>query len=68
MLLLQAGDHDAASGGQLFSLDVIFPESFLPADIVPQRGIKYFDSYDWEFTLSTKEKVRNLLGKLLQRQ
>jgi len=43
-------------------------ESFLPSDIVPQRGIKYFDSYDWEFTLSTKEKVRNLLGKLLKRQ
>jgi iron(III) transport system substrate-binding protein len=43
-------------------------ESFLPADIVPQRGVKYFDSYDWEFTLSTKEKVRNILGKLLKRQ
>jgi len=43
-------------------------ESFLPADIVPQRGVKYFDSYDWEFTLSTKEKVRNLLAKLLKRQ
>jgi len=43
-------------------------ESFLPSDIVPQRGVKYFDSYDWEFTLSTKEKVRNLLAKLLKRQ
>ena len=43
-------------------------ESFLPPDIIPQRGVKYFDSYDWEFTLSTKEKVRNLLAKLLKRQ
>jgi len=43
-------------------------ESFLPAGIVPQRGQKYFDSYDWEFTLSTKEKVRNILAKLLKRQ
>jgi len=42
-------------------------ESFLPPDTVPQRGVKYFDSYDWEFTLSTKEKVRNLLAKLLKR-
>ena len=43
-------------------------ESFLPPEVVPQRGVKYFDSYDWEFTLSTKEKVRNLLAKLLKRQ
>ena len=43
-------------------------ESFLPPDVVPQRGVKYFDSYDWEFTLSTKEKVRTLLAKLLKRQ
>ena len=43
-------------------------ETFLPSDIVPQRGVEYFDSYDWEFTLSTKEKVRNLLAKLLKRQ
>ncbi|MGH7888467.1 MAG: hypothetical protein ACREPG_11405 [Candidatus Binatia bacterium] len=42
-------------------------ESFLPPEVVPQRGVKYFDSYDWEFTLSTKEKVRNLLAKLLKR-
>lgn len=43
-------------------------ETFLPPDIVPQRGVEYFDSYDWEFTLSTKEKVRSLLAKLLKRQ
>ena len=42
-------------------------ETFLPSDIVPQRGVEYFDSYEWEFTLSTKEKVRNILAKLLKR-
>lgn len=41
-------------------------ESFLPAEVIPRRGVKYFDTYDWEFTNTTKEKVRNLLKKLLK--
>ena len=29
-------------------------ESFLPPEIVPKEGVQYFDTYDWEFTV-TKE-------------
>jgi iron(III) transport system substrate-binding protein len=42
-------------------------ESFLPAHVVPRPGVQYFDSYDWEFTVTAKEKIRlwlkDLLGK-----
>ena len=41
-------------------------ESFLPAEVIPRPGVKYFDTYDWEFTNTTKEKVRLLLKNLLR--
>jgi ABC-type Fe3+ transport system substrate-binding protein len=31
---------------------------FLPADIIPKPGVKYFDTYDWNFTVTTKGDVR----------
>jgi ABC-type Fe3+ transport system substrate-binding protein len=41
--------------------------SFLPAENVPKPGVDYFDTYDWEFTLSTKEKIRERMGELLRK-
>jgi iron(III) transport system substrate-binding protein len=41
--------------------------SFLPRDMVPRADMKYFDTYDWEFTVTTKEKVRVWLKNLLGR-
>jgi hypothetical protein len=41
--------------------------SFLPKENVPDPGKKYFDTYDWEFTLNTKEKIRERMGELLRR-
>jgi ABC-type Fe3+ transport system substrate-binding protein len=41
--------------------------SFLPAANVPKPGVEYFDTYDWEFTLSTKEKIRARMGELLKK-
>ncbi len=40
--------------------------SFLPAEIIPQKGVKYFDTYDWEFTVTTKENVRLRMKELLR--
>jgi iron(III) transport system substrate-binding protein len=34
-------------------------ESFLPSEQVPKPGIHYFDTFDWEFTVSTKEKIKS---------
>ncbi len=31
------------------------------------RACEYFDTYDWEFTLSTKEKIRERMGELLRK-
>jgi iron(III) transport system substrate-binding protein len=42
-------------------------ESFLPTEIIPRSGVKYFDSYDWRWTTSEGERVRVLLKKLLNR-
>lgn len=41
--------------------------SFLPPEIVPKPDGKYFDSYDWEFTTTTKEKVRLWMKDLMGR-
>jgi iron(III) transport system substrate-binding protein len=41
-------------------------ESFLPPQIIPREGVPYFDTYDWEFTVSKKEKVRQYMKELLQ--
>ncbi|HZS63159.1 MAG TPA: extracellular solute-binding protein [Xanthobacteraceae bacterium] len=40
-------------------------ESFLPRREIPQPGGKYFDTYDWEFTVTTKEKVRQRMKELI---
>jgi iron(III) transport system substrate-binding protein len=40
-------------------------ESFLPPGVVPQAGGSYFDTYDWEFTVTTKEQVRLRMKELL---
>lgn len=41
-------------------------ESFLPPEIIPRQGVQYFDTYDWEFTVTKKEKVRQHMRELLQ--
>jgi iron(III) transport system substrate-binding protein len=40
---------------------------FLPAEAVPKPGVDYFDSYDWEFSTTTKEKVRMRMGEILRK-
>lgn len=42
-------------------------ESFLPPEAVPRAGLKYFDSYDWNFTVVEREKVRLRLKEILKR-
>jgi ABC-type Fe3+ transport system substrate-binding protein len=42
-------------------------ESFISAEEMPREGIKYFDTYDWQFTVTEKEKIRLRLKDLLGR-
>jgi iron(III) transport system substrate-binding protein len=41
-------------------------ESFLPAQIIPKEGVQYFDTFDWDFTVTKKEKARQRMKELLQ--
>ena len=41
--------------------------SFLPATAIPQPGVSYLDTYGWEFTVNTREKVRQHMKDLLGR-
>ncbi len=41
-------------------------ESKLPPEIIPREGVKYFDTYDWEFTVTKKEEVRARMKELLR--
>ena len=40
--------------------------SFLPPEIIPKPGVAYFDTYDWEFTVTTKEQIRVRMSELLR--
>ena len=39
---------------------------FLPAEVIPKPGIEYLDSYGWEFTTVTQQKVRAYLKTIMQ--
>ena len=41
--------------------------AYLPAAVIPQEGVDYFDSYNWDFVLNTKEKIRLRMKELLGR-
>jgi ABC-type Fe3+ transport system substrate-binding protein len=43
-------------------------ESFMPAEAIPKQGVKYFDTYDWNFTVTTKGEVRRRMRDLPQAQ
>jgi iron(III) transport system substrate-binding protein len=60
-------------GGEIFSraLSVAsarsdIDESFLPPESVPRAGVSYFDTYEWEFTVTTKEDIRLRMKELMQ--
>jgi len=42
-------------------------ESFIPPEQVPKPEIDYFDTFDWEFTVSGKEKIRLRMKEILAR-
>jgi iron(III) transport system substrate-binding protein len=42
-------------------------ESFIPPEQVPKPEINYFDTFDWEFTVSGKEKTRLRMKEILGR-
>lgn len=41
-------------------------ESGLPPNVIPVPGVEYFDTYNWEFTVTTKEQVRLRMKELLR--
>jgi iron(III) transport system substrate-binding protein len=42
--------------------------SFLPAEIIPRPGVNYFDTFEWNFTLRTKEQVRLRMKELMKQR
>jgi iron(III) transport system substrate-binding protein len=42
-------------------------KTFLPPQMIPRPGVKYFDTHGWEFTRTTTEKARLWLKGLLGR-
>ena len=41
-------------------------ESSLPPSVIPVEGGNYFDTYNWEFTVTTKEMVRMRMKEILR--
>ena len=42
--------------------------TFLPGEIIPRPDVNYFDTFEWQFTLTTKEQVRLRMKELLSRR
>ncbi len=42
--------------------------SIFPPEVIPKPGVDYFDAYEWEYTVNTKEKIRQRIKELLQAQ
>ena len=42
--------------GSPVSID--FDESYLDPEMIAKSGVEYFDSYNWDFVMNTKEKIR----------
>lgn len=42
--------------------------NFLQPEIIPRPEVKYFDTFDWQFTLSTKEAVRLRMKELMKQR
>lgn len=42
-------------------------KSFVPADSIPEPGVKYFDLSDWDFTVTKKEQARQRVKEMLGR-
>ncbi len=66
-MLSKEGLEIYARGEGNVTLRTDVDESFLPTDVIPRPGINYFDTYDWEWTVSGKEKVRLRLKEILGR-
>jgi iron(III) transport system substrate-binding protein len=41
-------------------------ESFLPPEVIPREGVKYFDHQDWNYTVTQKEEARLQVNKIFQ--
>jgi iron(III) transport system substrate-binding protein len=41
-------------------------ESFLPPEVIPRDGVKYFDNHDWEYTVTKKEEARQALKEIFK--
>lgn len=41
-------------------------ESFLSPEVIPRPGTQYFDTFDWEWTVTGKEKIRLRMKELLK--
>jgi iron(III) transport system substrate-binding protein len=41
--------------------------SFMPPEVIPQPGVKYFDVFDYDFTITGKEEIRLRVKDILRR-
>jgi iron(III) transport system substrate-binding protein len=57
----------ARGRGRAVTRNDIDEASFLPAASIPRPGVTYFDSSDWELTVTTKEKIRLRMKELVGR-
>jgi len=61
----EAGEiYSRARGASSTRSDI--DESFLPPEVIPRPGVKYFDNHDWEYTVTKKEEARRRVREILQ--
>jgi iron(III) transport system substrate-binding protein len=57
----------ARARGEATTRNDIDEQAFLPPEVIPKPGVEYFDTFDWDFTLTKKEEVRLKMKEILHR-
>ena len=42
-------------------------ESFLRRDVIPRPGVNYFDTYDWEWVVTERQKAKERIQQIMRR-
>jgi iron(III) transport system substrate-binding protein len=58
----------AKARGEAPTRNDIDEASFLSREIIPRPGVNYFDTYEWEFTVTKKEDVRLRMKDLMKQR
>jgi iron(III) transport system substrate-binding protein len=68
MATKEGAETYARARGEAPTRKDIDAHSYLPAELIPQEGVEYFDMHGWDAGVMQRQKVRALMQDLLKRR